>query len=557
MAAEQCEEASSADALVESVLALPSPLAARIGAAAEALSPLDFCGQFPVDCRLVAQAYRQASLLGSVQRETARAAPLCVLVDIEALKQPWGPVRRPQALAACLRWLLGLPNLRAVRFANGGKGGMLGEEELGLLLQLVAAHPEAAAGLQHIDISTQELGRQFDAGLLGPLTRLRSLKLYWYSTADLSGLPPSVLSVEMRLPGSNFRLYRITAGLPPAAGEGAAEMLPPAVQVTVERIAFGPLADMGQALQGLAPDEGIFAENPTAAAILQTLQQLQADYAALGHVAPISQPPRHSLDQLTIDADGMNMSLSAGLLFGAARSLAVTRGGRVRLLLPQPALPGGRAMSVRVLFLMAAAAYGADAAAGPGPGPAALPGPAAPISSERLAFPMSVACAEALLDAFRAAPNLATAHLGGRKWTVGLAGYCTGVQLHPAELLDFVRVVQRSCPERFGYLRAAAAPEPFSTEPPPLLLSRSAVDSLVIGRAASSCRGASKALGAVLACWAAGLGLGPALGLLPFTPRLGLLSSSTRAWVRFGKAAAVLGIPALLLGSLAQQLDTL
>ena len=140
-----------------------SPAAAAAAAAAEvqeALSLLDFYGEFPVDCRLVAQAVHHASLLGRVQRETARAAPLCVLVDLAAL------VRRPGALAACLRWLLGLPTLRAVQFAEGGKGSMLDEEELGLLLHLVAVRPEAAAGLRHLGTCTRLLGRQFDAGAL-------------------------------------------------------------------------------------------------------------------------------------------------------------------------------------------------------------------------------------------------------------------------------------------------------------------------------------------------------------------------------------------------------
>ena len=127
----------------------------------ESLSLLAFYGEFPVDCRVVAQALHSTALLGRVQRDMARAAPLCVLVDLAAL------VQRPGALAACLRWLLGLPSLRAVQFADGGKGSMVSEEELGLLLQLVAAHPKAAAGLRHLGTCTRLLGRQFDAGAPG------------------------------------------------------------------------------------------------------------------------------------------------------------------------------------------------------------------------------------------------------------------------------------------------------------------------------------------------------------------------------------------------------
>ncbi len=43
---------------------------------------------------------------------------------------------------------------------------MVTEEELGLLLQLVAAHPDAAASLWHLGTWTDELGRQFDPGKL-------------------------------------------------------------------------------------------------------------------------------------------------------------------------------------------------------------------------------------------------------------------------------------------------------------------------------------------------------------------------------------------------------
>lgn len=124
----------------------------------EALSLLDFCDQFPVDARLAAQTYCRACQLGHTQRATAQAAPLCVLLDIAALQ------RRPGALAAYLRWLQQLPGLRAVRIADGGKGSSVSEEELALLLQLVTAHPEAAADLRHLSINADEMGRHFDSG---------------------------------------------------------------------------------------------------------------------------------------------------------------------------------------------------------------------------------------------------------------------------------------------------------------------------------------------------------------------------------------------------------
>ena len=108
-----------------------------------------------MDARLVVQTCSRASQLS---QRAAAAAPPCVLLDIAALQ------RRPGVLAACLRCLLQLPRLRAVRIADGGKGSMFGEEELALLLQLAAAHPEGAAGLRHLGVRTDELGRHFDCG---------------------------------------------------------------------------------------------------------------------------------------------------------------------------------------------------------------------------------------------------------------------------------------------------------------------------------------------------------------------------------------------------------
>lgn len=74
--------------------------------------------------------------------------------------------RRPGALAACLCWLLCLPSLRAatVRFADGGARSMVGGYELSLLLQLAAAHPQAADSLRHIDVCAGGLGWYFGAG---------------------------------------------------------------------------------------------------------------------------------------------------------------------------------------------------------------------------------------------------------------------------------------------------------------------------------------------------------------------------------------------------------
>ncbi|PRW34072.1 Zn-dependent hydrolase [Chlorella sorokiniana] len=276
---EAADAAPAPDEVLQRVLDLPPPLARRIAASAEVLNLLDSCCLFPVDCRLVAQAVRSASLLGRVQRETARAAPLFVLVDIAALQ------RRPSALLACLRWLLGLPNVRVVRFADGGKGSMLKPDELSLLLQLAAVHPQAAASLQHLGTGTMEFEQQFDAGVLAPLTRLRSLRLRWFCTADLAGLTPSVRSVELQLPGA----------------QSIGRMLAAALSGT--------------------PLGAVF-------------QRLLVEHRKLSYTNPLAAGPSHVLRELVIDADDCSLLLDASQLFGIAAAVQLLRAAHLRFLLP-------------------------------------------------------------------------------------------------------------------------------------------------------------------------------------------------------------------------------
>lgn len=127
----------------------------------------------------MAQALRRASLLGRVPQQVAQAAPLCVLVDMAAL------ARRPGALEACLLWLLlKLPNLRAVRFAGGGKGSMVSlGVELPALLQLAAALPSATASLRHMGVNTPQLGLRFLPG--GPIGRAGQ-RSTWHGSVTLS-----------------------------------------------------------------------------------------------------------------------------------------------------------------------------------------------------------------------------------------------------------------------------------------------------------------------------------------------------------------------------------
>jgi len=190
---------------------------------------------------------------------------------------------------------------------------------------------------------------------------------------------------------------------------------------------------------------------------------------------PIQLPPRW-LDALHIDADFTQFGLRAGLLFGAAASLTVARGGAMQLLLPVPAQP--TPAMAQVLQQVAAAA---DAQQG--------------------ATPLVNACADALLDAFRANPGLAAAQLRAQQWTVSLVGGPGAVTLPPQTFLPYISAALQRNGARFGFLRAAGgAPEPFQfmgqvAHLVPLQLSRSAVDSSSMGvRLASWVGGACMAV---------------------------------------------------------------
>ena len=133
--------------------------------------------------------------------------------------------------------------------------------------------------------------------MLAPFARLHSLELKWYPSADLQQLPPSVRSVALQLPGGDYRVYRLVAAswalaeLPQAAAaDEAAEGLAADGQALLEQPADGQFAAMGAGGQGaLGPVAQAFAGHPAAAEIVSALQQLQADYVALGYINPLPQ----------------------------------------------------------------------------------------------------------------------------------------------------------------------------------------------------------------------------------------------------------------------------
>lgn len=248
------------------------------------------------------------------------------------------------------------------------------------------------------------------------------------------------------------------------------------------------------------------------------------------------QLPPHRLDELLIDADSMHLKLTVGRLFRAAAQLTVARGGTMQLVLQLAPLHMPVSCVDPHLLL------------------GQLPAGAGVAQLMELAEVSTVgtACAYALLEAFRANPTLEAAQLGAQQWKVGLAGRPRAAVLHPEMFLHFLEAELRDDASPFGLLRAAsAAPEEVGNglaPVVPLQLSRSTVDRRVADRVAGLMRGGGIALSAAVECWALGLVLWSVLGLS---------GGRVRAWVRFGKGAALLGIPALLLRRRACQMDTL
>ena len=80
------------------------------------------------------------------------------------------------------------------------------------------------------------------AGVLAPLTRLRSLELKWYTSADLQRLLPSVHSVALHLPGDAFSSSWIAEALQAGALEG--EVLQQLAWMLEQLGAVNPLASV-------------------------------------------------------------------------------------------------------------------------------------------------------------------------------------------------------------------------------------------------------------------------------------------------------------------------
>lgn len=293
--------AETVEALVQRVLALPSSLAGRIGAMAVRLraaagllwrcwpalsAPAAPCRQSArslhsePSCR--AGGSEPDQLLQPVSCRRPRGGANC-LPRIPAGPHPAGSgaggaalrAARPCGAAVAAGRSGGLPTLAAaaarparVRIADGGKGSKVSEEELALLLQLVAARPEVAANLRHLGVRTDpRAGRHFEAGEpqltcprarlhaqpaapcthcpcqsrehsapspvcfcagllpLSLLPRLRTLELHWFGSADLAGVPASVCSVFLLLPAADgYVCAELRLGATAAAGVAARQL---------------------------------------------------------------------------------------------------------------------------------------------------------------------------------------------------------------------------------------------------------------------------------------------------------------------------------------------
>lgn len=212
------------DPLLARVAALPPALAARIAATAEALHLLaPYCQpQAPADVLAVAQAHRRMSLLGRAQRRVAQAAPYAVRLDLPlARKRRW--------LVPCFDWLLAHSGRVSVSLhvstQQGRKlhaqGCTLSLEEAQLLGRVLAAHdPETSSKpITAVSIRAPELGQRFDAGILAPFRHLAQVHLLWFASADLAGLPHSVHSVDLALPGRSFIMHQLVDQLVGGVGE--------------------------------------------------------------------------------------------------------------------------------------------------------------------------------------------------------------------------------------------------------------------------------------------------------------------------------------------------
>ncbi|KAL4434146.1 hypothetical protein ABPG75_000587 [Micractinium tetrahymenae] len=192
---------TAAAPLEERVAALPPVLAHRVTAAAEAPALLEpFCRPgLPADVLEAAQAHCRACLLGRMQRYTAaQAAPYCVQLDVGRL------LRRQGRLEACVAWLRRLGGRCSVELVLPAPGArhVPTQAQLSLLGQLLTQLEgcASAACIDTLAVRATAIGEHFDAGILAPFCRLRSLHLHSFASADLSQLPASVQKVELSLP---------------------------------------------------------------------------------------------------------------------------------------------------------------------------------------------------------------------------------------------------------------------------------------------------------------------------------------------------------------------
>ena len=119
-----------------------------------------YCQQ-PTDCRLLAQAHCQVSLLGRVQKAVADHAPYQARLDV-------GRMLALGRLEACLEWLLlrrNIAGLHVCGMQHRGREVTLNLRQAELLGRLLAAHGRCASQpITRLGIHTSRLGQQLDAG---------------------------------------------------------------------------------------------------------------------------------------------------------------------------------------------------------------------------------------------------------------------------------------------------------------------------------------------------------------------------------------------------------
>ncbi|KAL4430911.1 hypothetical protein ABPG75_006167 [Micractinium tetrahymenae] len=226
----------------------------------EALASLQpFCDpRRPADLRAAARAHCLLAARGPEYRLAACASPLCLHMGVAQLAAAG-------QLEPCLQWM---GTVHVHRLHLSSPGAPLRLAQLEALAQRLP--PGAGAGVRRLVLETDRLGQTFDAAVLAPFARLALLELRFFTGADLAALPPSVRSVAIRLPGTQWALaqsQRAHRRLPP--GQRPADW-----QVAGWVAAAGGQHQLQELTAGMAPGpESLLGEMPQPAHVLLAATQ--------------------------------------------------------------------------------------------------------------------------------------------------------------------------------------------------------------------------------------------------------------------------------------------